>query len=461
MTSHHREDSSLKILIVAIAFGAIFACNFIQSTVAAETSQNKTSGVEGLVNNLTIKHGISREYAEDILHWQDDASEVSDKLTALHSAKFSGVWIDNNDDRIKVGVVEGLNENNTAAAKIKSTVDGRPLNKVTDYVPTKYSWDDLVAATKVLGDKVEAGYTKDWQIGIGIVPSDNKIQITIPDNPKLIPAEEAKLINEANSAYGEMIEYKYEQRIALSLDDCNSVGQSCADPLRGGVLIRADNFPQGWCSAGFIVQGKLTGTRYVLTAGHCQQSYPGSNWHAKRYNFAPNDYTNVTIGSNIQNKLWDGIDAMLIQRRLDVNPYWSTKGWVFMRDGQGYNTPDPSRDVQWPVYDYASNSGLEGERVCLAGATTGSSCGLIQAVGLNKIFQNGNNYNHVYGLVKTGLCADGGDSGGSVVRGNYTHSAVGILTAGNHPGVCANDFYYTGMTSIMNEFGNSIELVPW
>jgi streptogrisin C len=409
------------------------------------------------------KHDISREYAENILHWQDDASGMSDKLTALHSSKFSGVWIDNTDDRIKVGVVKGLDEDSSESQMIKNAVDKLPLNKITDYVPHRYSWDELAAATKVLGEKVETNYTKSWQIGIGIVPSDNKIRITIPDDPKLIPAEESKLIGEIKITYEGMIEFGYEQRAAQELDDCSSVGQSCADPLRGGVLIRPYGYPPAtsYCSAGFIVQGKLTGIRYVLTAGHCEQSYPGATWFAKRYNFAPNDYTDVTIGSNIQNKLWDGIDAMLIERRLDVNPYWSTKEWVFMRDGQGYNTFGPSRDAQWPVYNYASNNGLEGERVCLSGATTGSSCGLIQEVGLNKIFQHGRNYNHLYGLVKTGLCADGGDSGGSIVRGNYTHSALGILTAGNHPGACANDFYYTGMTSIMNEFGNSIELVPW
>ena len=133
-----------------------------------------------------------------------------------------------------------------------------------------------------------------------------------------------------------------------------------------------------------------------------------------------------------------------------------------MRDGPGYNTSGPSRDAEWPVYDYSSNSGLEGQRVCLSGATTGSSCGLIQQVGIDLIFENTYGTNHNYGLVRTGLCGAGGDSGGSMVRGNYTHSAVGVFSGGDlTKGPCSNYFYYTGMTSIMNAFGNSIELVPW
>jgi Trypsin len=66
---------------------------------------------------------------------------------------------------------------------------------------------------------------------------------------------------------------------------------------------------------------------------------------------------------------------------------------------------------------------IEGASVCRAGSTTDWHCGLIQQRGASITYAQGN----VFGLTRTSVCSEGGDSGGSFIS---LDQAQGVASGG-------------------------------
>lgn len=126
-----------------------------------------------------------------------------------------------------------------------------------------------------------------------------------------------------------------------------------AAPHFGGAIISPEDapYPQSWCTAGFTVRRVSDNTRASVTAGHC--GTPGSNggtWNSRSY------FYGVKRGTH---DYPDYDQARLEDSR--YNPYIYTDGGD---DGQAFRSVRGATD---PVI---------GDRVCQAGVTSESECGI-------------------------------------------------------------------------------------
>ncbi|BCJ57845.1 S1 family peptidase [Micromonospora endophytica] len=156
--------------------------------------------------------------------------------------------------------------------------------------------------------------------------------------------------------------------------------------LRGGEAFL--NGP-GRCSVGFAVVGGF------VTAGHCGQ-----------------------VGDPVRN--FDG--SPLGAFRASSFP---GDDWAFVQIS-GNNTVLPEvTDFQGGVARVAGSQEVPtGSSICRSGSTTGVSCGTVQARNATVRYPEG----LVSGLVRTNVCAEPGDSGGSWISGNQ---AQGVTSGGS------------------------------
>lgn len=147
------------------------------------------------------------------------------------------------------------------------------------------------------------------------------------------------------------------------------------------------------CSVGFNAKTE-SGESIFLTAGHC----------ARGGGMASKDGVQIGRGRGYSYPV-DDFAAITIDRP----GYWNPQGAVDKFDG---NARAVLGHKKAPV----------GARVCKGGRATHWTCGTVEAHDQSVNYGNGN---IVYGLVRFSACVDPGDSGGSVMMGNY---AVGIAS---------------------------------
>ncbi|MFD2764905.1 S1 family peptidase [Micromonospora eburnea] len=92
-----------------------------------------------------------------------------------------------------------------------------------------------------------------------------------------------------------------------------------------------------------------------------------------------------------------------------------------------------------------------GQTVCRSGAASGVRCGIV--TGLNQTV----NYIEglVYGLIRTNICAEPGDSGGPLYVAS-TGTVIGILSGGTGNCMVGGTTYYQPITKILDTYGLTI-----
>lgn len=165
------------------------------------------------------------------------------------------------------------------------------------------------------------------------------------------------------------------------------------------------------CSIGFSVDGGF------VTAGHCGNagnSTSGANRVAqgtfRGSSFPGNDYAWVATNSN-----------------------WTPRGLVNNYAG-GTVAVAGSQDA--PV----------GSTVCRSGSTTGWHCGTIQARNASVTYPQGT----ITGLIRTNVCAEPGDSGGSLLSGNQ---AQGVTSGGSGNCSSGGTTYFQPVNEILQTYG--------
>ncbi|MFI9629795.1 S1 family peptidase [Streptomyces sp. NPDC052042] len=184
--------------------------------------------------------------------------------------------------------------------------------------------------------------------------------------------------------------------------------------LSGGDAIHAP----GWrCSLGFNVRSGST--YYFLTAGHCT----------------------------------------------DGNPPWYTSSSQTTRIGPTVGSSFPTNDYGLVRYDNASvpHDGTVGNvditgaadatvgmAVTRRGSTTGIHSGSV--TGLNATVNYGNG-DIVYGMIKTNVCAEPGDSGGPLYSGT---KAIGLTSGGSGNCSSGGTTYFQPVTKALSAYGVSV-----
>lgn len=166
--------------------------------------------------------------------------------------------------------------------------------------------------------------------------------------------------------------------------------------VRGGDAYLIDNVAR--CSVGFSVEGGF------VSAGHCGQE--GSTTTDGQEDVAQGAFEGSTFGA-------EG-DFSFVATNEDVTPVAEVNSF------EGDNLPVAGSE-EAPI----------GTSVCKFGSTTGASCGVVQALDVTVDFadpEGGPGTVTVNGLIQTDVCAEPGDSGGSLLAGDQ---AQGMVSGGS------------------------------
>jgi streptogrisin C len=177
------------------------------------------------------------------------------------------------------------------------------------------------------------------------------------------------------------------------------------------------------CSLGFNARSS-SGTRYVITAGHCTAG--GGTWSGSGgtigsvsgTSFPTNDYGRITVSSS------SAVSTPLVDR-------YSAGSDVTVAGSQAAGV---------------------GAAVCRSGSTTGWRCGSITQTNATVCYSQG----CVYQTIRTNACAEPGDSGGSLVTnpGSGTRVQAQGLTSGGS-GNCSSGgtTYFQPINEALNAYG--------
>ncbi|PWK81122.1 streptogrisin D [Lentzea atacamensis] len=172
------------------------------------------------------------------------------------------------------------------------------------------------------------------------------------------------------------------------------------------------------CSLGFNVNRPGSSTAWFLTAGHCANA--AATWSA-----AGGQVIGTREGSS-----FPGNDYALIRYTSGI----ARPGAVNLYNGT-------TRDISSAANPYV------GQAVGRSGSTTGFRTG--QVTGLN-VTVNYSDGTTVHGLIRTTVCAEGGDSGGSLFAGN---TALGLTSGGSGNCSSGGTTFFQPVVEALNAYG--------
>ncbi|MFF4764663.1 S1 family peptidase [Streptomyces sp. NPDC001292] len=206
-----------------------------------------------------------------------------------------------------------------------------------------------------------------------------------------------------------------------------------ATGLRGGLGINSE----GWlCTSGFIVQNS-SGTKYMLTAGHCVPG-TGNVWYA---------FNGTRIGIQTSYNFGTGTGGYCdgVDRGCD---------WAAVKiDGPEIT---PYGMVRYGPNDYRqiddSRYPMEQEEIDRLGTNSQDLTGNITKTSTTVNIDG----TTMYGMFESNVCALAGDSGGPALHGV---TALGLLSGGTGETVCTSSStgtyrnYFTKVQTVLNQTG--------
>ena len=277
----------------------------------------------------------------------------------------------------------------TAAAARQVRRDGLTAQRVD------HSTAELRTVTRTLDDRVSTAGTA-WAID----PAANEVVVSIYSS---VPDKADARVTELSHSFGDLARV---ERIKGQLSTTVSGGQA----IYGG----------GYrCSLGFnVVSG---GTYYFLTAGHCTNL--SDTWYADS---GQTSQLGVTAGSS-----FPGDDFGIVQ----------------------YTTSPGGGDVSLYNGTYqditTAGNAFVGQSVSRSGSTTGVHGGSVQGLNATVNYAEGT----VFGLIQTNVCAEGGDSGGSLFAGS---TALGLTSGGSGNCTIGGTTYFQPVTEPLSVYGVSV-----
>ncbi|MEO3776467.1 S1 family peptidase [Micromonospora sp. B11E3] len=177
----------------------------------------------------------------------------------------------------------------------------------------------------------------------------------------------------------------------------------------------------GRCSLGANVRSGTT--YYFVTAGHCTSV--GSTWYA--------DSAGATVLGTRTGSSFPGNDYGIVRYTSSVS--------------------HPSAVYTYPGLLTVNSAGnaYVGQYVCRSGSTTGVRCGYVTALNATVNYAEGT----VYGLIRTNICAEPGDSGGPLYN-PATGQILGILSGGSGNCTSGGTSFYQPITEILAVYGVTI-----
>jgi hypothetical protein len=420
----------------------------------ASTKKDNHASAQALTES---SQNISDKELSEREEWDTKANQINEVLAkVLPESDFGGVWINLDDGKVNIGVVEDSLTAKESRAIINDKVGEAELTEGAVIKSVKYSFVALEQTRDAIHSLHKENVKENqWPIQMGIKTDVNKVEVEIPKDVNHITDSHRRVLAEIDDKYKDQVVFREYSEIP-KVQSCN--WWFCDSPLRGGVGIKssANGYNGIWCTAGIVVEGD-SGTKYILTAGHCRSN--GDNWSTETYN-----YTNKMIG-HVSLDLYNDttpIDAMIIKIKEDTYN-WNVIGQIYKRAGssnydmglEGYSPPsyDTSYDIQ------TNSSSVVGNKVCMSGAITGGyheeprggSCGAVQTVG-TYVTPIGEPTTFVN---RASYCSRIGDSGGPAYANE--HKIRGIHRAAGSS-ECGSDRYFTPINTIINGFDGDVQV---
>jgi streptogrisin B len=185
--------------------------------------------------------------------------------------------------------------------------------------------------------------------------------------------------------------------------------------ISGGDAIYASSWR---CSLGFNVRSS-SGTYYLLTAGHCTDG--AGTWYT-------NSSHTTTIGPTAGSSF-------------PVNDYGIVR----------YSNTSLSHPGTVGSVDITSAANATvGMSVTRRGSTTGIHSGTVTALNVTVNYGGGD---IVYGMIQTNVCAEPGDSGGSLYSGS---KAIGLTSGGSGNCTSGGTTFFQPVTEALSVYGVSV-----
>ncbi|MFD7443176.1 S1 family peptidase [Streptomyces sp. NPDC059909] len=184
--------------------------------------------------------------------------------------------------------------------------------------------------------------------------------------------------------------------------------------ISGGDAIYATSWR---CSLGFNVRSGTT--YYFLTAGHCTDG--AGTWYS---NSSRTTVLGPTAGSSFPTN-----DYGIVRY---TNTSITKSGTVGSQDITSAGNP------------------TVGQSACRRGSTTGTHCGSV--TGLNATVNYGGG-DIVYGMIRTNICAEPGDSGGPLYSGS---KALGLTSGGSGNCSSGGTTFFQPVTEALSAYGVSV-----
>ncbi len=286
-----------------------------------------------------------------------------------------------------------VNVTSRSAAKQVATRKGTAATVVARVVD--HSDAELAQVTRRLAARVSAPGTA-WAVD----PEANQVVVTLDST--VSPAVAAR-INRLTTPYGDRVRVE------------RTTGE-LATRVAGGEAIYGGG---SRCSLGFNVRSGST--YYFLTAGHCTNlSVP---WYAN---------------STQTSKLGDRVGTSFPGNDYGIVRYTTSPGYGYVYLYNGYY-----RDIT------TAGNAYVGQSVTRSGSTTGVHSGTVQALNATVNYPEG----QVSGLIRTNVCAEGGDSGGSLFAGS---TALGLTSGGSGNCTFGGTTYFQPVTEVLGAYGVSV-----
>ncbi len=279
----------------------------------------------------------------------------------------------------------------TAAADARTLRSDGVVVRVVDN-----SMSRLSTVNQTLARKISTPGTS-----FGIDPATNNVLVSIDST---VPA--------AKQARVERIADRYDAATRVQ-----EVAGAFSTKLAGGEAIYAEG--GGRCSLGFNVTNGSTD--FFLTAGHCTDI--ASNWYA--------DAGQTSLLGTNGTGSFPGDDYGIV-----TYPGAGGQGAVYLYNG---------------TYQDITGAGTPsvGQTVWRSGSTTGVHSGSVQALNATVNYAEG----QVNGLIQTNVCAEPGDSGGSLFAGS---TALGLTSGGSGNCTFGGQTFFQPVVEPLSVYGVSV-----
>jgi streptogrisin C len=317
---------------------------------------------------------------------QEQAASTEQGLRASLGDAFAGAWFNQASGKLVAAVTDPSRIAEIQAAGADATVVAH----------SESALDAMKSALDALVDQAPSALTG-WYVD----STTNTLAVEINRNAADAAAAEDFLASVLGAD------------AAVTLVDVAQEAQPLYD-VRGGDAWYGPNYR---CSVGFsAVDGG--GGKHFVTAGHCTAG--GAS--AYGYNQVYLGYSN---GSVFPGSDYGKVDVTSSQ--------WTLRPWV---NNYGGGNVLVRGSAEAPV----------GGSVCRSGSTTGWHCGTIQAKNQTVRYSQGT----VYGLTRTNVCAEPGDSGGSWISGNQ---AQGVTSGGSGNCTSGGTTYFQPVNPALSAYG--------